>query len=278
MKINIFEYFDFRSLMHDLYKERKAEDSGFSYRYIAKKAGFSSAGFFTKVLQGKSNISVPLIFKFAEVFKLTKAETDYFEQLVLFCQATSESEKRHFFEKMVGMRKAKVKTLDPGQFELFGKWYYVAVREVLDVFLFRGDYKELAKKVYPPIKRSEAKEAIETLEKLGLIKQDPNGYYKRLDAIVSSGDQWQSLVIQKYQSETMELAKEALYSVPKSHRDISTLTLSISEAGLLRMKEKIKECRRELLEIAKADERADRVYQLNLQLFPLSAFCSKEDQ
>jgi uncharacterized protein (TIGR02147 family) len=56
------------------------------------------------------------------------------------------------------------------------------------------------------------------------------------------------------------------------HRDISTLTLSISESSLQRMKEKIRECRRELLEIAKADEHADRVYQLNLQLFPLSAF------
>ena len=66
--------------MRDLYNERKAEDSGFSYRYIAQKAGFSSAGFFTKVLQGRSNISAPLIFKFAEVFKLTKAQTDYFNR------------------------------------------------------------------------------------------------------------------------------------------------------------------------------------------------------
>ena len=75
----------------------------------------------------------------------------------------------------------------------------------------------------------------------------------------------------------MELAREALYSVPKTHRDISTLTLSISEQGLQHIKEKIKDCRRELLEIAKADENADRVYQLNLQLFPLSAFDNGED-
>jgi uncharacterized protein (TIGR02147 family) len=263
--------------MRDLYKERKAEDSHFSYRYIAQKAGFSSAGFFTKILQGTSNISPAFIFRFAEVFKLTKVQTDYFELLVLFNQATLNSEKRHYFEKIVAMRKSRVKTLDPVQFELFNKWYYVAIRELLDVHLFSDDYKELAKKVYPPIKPSEAKEAIATLEKLGLIKRDPNGYFKRLDAIVSSGDEWESLVIQKYQSETMELAREALYSVPKPQRDISTLTLSISEAGLSRMKEKIRECRRELLEIAKADESADRVYQLNLQLFPLSAYKNGKD-
>ena len=135
-------------------------------------------------MQGKSNISTPLIFKFAEIFKLTKAQTDYFESLVLFNQAASDSEKRHYFEKIVALRKSKVKTLDPAQFELFGKWYYVAVREILDVFLFRDDYKELAKKVHPAIKPSEAREAIETLEKLGLVKRDPNGYYKRLDAVV----------------------------------------------------------------------------------------------
>jgi uncharacterized protein (TIGR02147 family) len=277
VKLNLFDYFDYRNLMRDLYKERKAEDAGFSYRSIARRAGFSSAGFFTKILQGKSNISLPLIFKFAEVFKLTKAQTDYFELLVLFAQATSNSEKRHYFEKIVTVRKSKVKTLDPVQFELFDKWYYVAVREILDVYLFSDDYKDLAKKVYPPIKPSEAKEAVETLEKLGLIRRDPNGYYKRLDTIVSSGDEWESLVIQKYQSETIELAREALYAVPKTNRDISTLTLSISESGLQRLKEKIKEYRRELLEIAKADENADRVYQLNLQLFPLSAFKNGKD-
>jgi uncharacterized protein (TIGR02147 family) len=277
LKINFFDYFDYRTLMRDLYRERKGEDTRFSYRHIAQKAGFSSAGFFTKVIQGKSNISLPLIFKFAEVFKLTQAQTNYFELLVLFNQATSNSEKRHYFEKIVALRKSKMKTLDPVQFELFGKWYYVAVRELLDVCLFNDDYKDLAKKVYPPIKPSEAKEAIETLEKLRLIRRDPNGYYKRLDAIVSSGDAWESLVIQKYQSDTIELAREALYAVPKTHRDISTLTLSISESGLQRVKEKIKLCRRELLEIAKADENADRVYQLNLQLFPLSAFNNGKD-
>lgn len=272
MKINIFDYFDFRSLMKDLYQERKASDPGFSYRFIAQKAGFSSAGFFTKVLQGKSNISTQLIFKFAEVFKLTKAQTDYFELLVLFDQSISHAEKRHYFDKMVSIRKSKVKTLDPKLFELFDRWYYVAVREILDVYLFSDDYKDLAKRVHPPLKPSEAKDAIETLEKLGFIKRDPNGYFKRLDTIVSSGDEWNSLIIQKYQAETIDLAKDALYTVPKSHRDISTLTLSISETGLMRIKEKIKEYRRELLEIAKADESADRVYQLNLQLFPLSAF------
>ena len=277
MTINAFDYFDFRSLMRDLYKERKAKDHRFSYRHIAQKAGFSSAGFFTKVLQGKSNISVPLIFRFAETFRLTKAQTDYFELLVHFNQATSDSEKRHYFEKIVATRKSKVKTLDPVQFELFGKWYYVAIREILDVFLFRDDYKSLAKKVYPAIKPSEAKEAVAKLESLGLIKRDPNGYYKRLDTVVSSGDEWESLIIQKYQSETMELAREALYGVPKTHRDISTLTLSVSDASLRRMKETIRECRRELLEIAKADDHADRVYQLNLQLFPLSAFGNGED-
>lgn len=278
MKIIVTDYLDYRKLLHDLYEDRKATRRSFTYRELCKKAGFSSAGFFTKILQGKSNISVRMVFKLAEAFRLTKTETDYFESLVMFNQAASHDEKRRWFEKLVSIKKSKTKTLAPAQFELFDKWYYVAIRELLDVTLVKDDFRELAKKVYPAITPAEARGAIAVLERIGLIAKDPTGYYKRLDTVVSTGDEWESLAIQHYQLQTIELAREALYCVPKGRRDISTLSLSISGPMFARIREKLKEYRRELLDMAKQDDHADRVYQMNLQLFPLSAATPEEDQ
>jgi hypothetical protein len=67
-----------------------------------------------------------------------------------------------------------------------------------------------------------------TLEKLGLVAKNPDGYYEHTDAMISTGDEWKSLAIQNFQIEAADLAKHAIQNIPKLDRDISTLTLSIS--------------------------------------------------
>ena len=56
--MNLFAYSDYRLLLKDMYQERKRREPKFSYRYIALHAGFKSAGFFSQIIQGKSNISM----------------------------------------------------------------------------------------------------------------------------------------------------------------------------------------------------------------------------
>jgi hypothetical protein len=48
------------------------------------------------------------------------------------------------------------------------------------------------------------------------------------------------------------------------------VNVSCDEGGFIRMKESLARCRHELLEIAASCRTVDRVYQLNLQLFPVS--------
>ena len=268
--IDIFDYFNYRKLLKDLYNARKAANPLFSYRLIGSKVGFSSAGFFTKILQGKANISLKIALEFAKLFKLKKHELHYFEMLVQFNQAKSHDEKKYFFEKLISMKQVKGKNLVPEQYELFSRWYYVVIRELIDFHPFYGDYKELASMVVPAIKEAEAKKAIMTLEKLGLIAKNPDGYYEHTDAIISTGDEWKSIAVQNFQTETAELAKHAILNIPKQERDISTLTVSISSKTLESIRERLKKLRRELLELARADGFADRVHQINIHVFPVS--------
>src|SRR5438045_2768917 len=103
--MNIFEYSDYRLLLQDLYLERKTEDGKFSYRYIALQAGFRSAGFFSQILQGKSNISLRIALSLGEVFRLKGLELDYFESMVNFNQAKTTEDKEHFFQRMVSLKR-----------------------------------------------------------------------------------------------------------------------------------------------------------------------------
>ncbi|MBN1758310.1 MAG: TIGR02147 family protein [Chitinispirillaceae bacterium] len=272
--VDPFEYLNYRKLLKDLYEERKAEQSFFSYRYIAQKVGFSSAGFFTNIIQGKRNISPEYIFKFAEVFKLNKTESEYFELLVNFDQAKDHVRKRFYFEKILGHKKSKIKITDAQHYEFYSAWFYTAIRELIDIYPFRGDYEELAKRVSPPIKTSDAKKAVELLEKIGFIrKREEDGVYEQTDTFITTGYEAKSIAINNFLMGMSDLAKEAIDRYPRDKRDISSLTFTVSGEGMSTILERLKSFRREVLEIVREDKsqkRQDRVYHINFHVFPLT--------
>ncbi len=268
--INPYEYLDYRQLLKDLYDYYKARQKGFSYRYIGERVGFTSAGFFTKILNGTANISQKTALSFAQMFRFTRHETRYFEQLVQYNQAKTYEEEKYHFEQLIAMRRTKIQTLTPEQYELFSHWYYVAIREMLDFTPFRGNADDLATKLVPSIKPKEARKAVQALEALGLIKRKPGGAYERTDAVVGTGENWKSMAIRTFQIETAELAADALRRIKPENREMATLTLSVSRSAFENIKERMKAMRKELLGIAQNDKNADCVYQVNLQLFPLT--------
>jgi uncharacterized protein (TIGR02147 family) len=268
--MDIHEYSDYRALLRDLYLARKKKDPKFSYRFIAAKAGFRSAGFFPQILQGKTNVSIRTALSLAAVFKLKAYEVEYFENLVHFNQAKTQADKQHYFQKCIALKKAKLKTLDERQYEFFAKWYYAAVRELLGIIPFQDDYKELAAALVPPISVAEAKEAIRLLEGLNLIRRNPYGIFERLDANITTGDVWQGTAIIGFQLETLELARRSYDLTDKEHRAHSTLTLCISHGEFRWIKGELGAMRKRILEMAKNAPHPDRVYQLNINLFPLS--------
>jgi uncharacterized protein (TIGR02147 family) len=270
--MDIFLYTDFRKYLYDFYEAEKKRNPHFSHRYIAQKVGFSSSGFFSKIIQGKTNISNELALRFADFLKLKKNEADYFGLLVLFNQAKSHADKKRWFEKIVAFSKSKVKIVEVSQYKFFEKWYYVAIRELMAFFAFKGDYKQLAKMMDPPISPSQAKKAIRLLEHLDLIKKDENGVYSLSDVLISTGYDAKTVAINNFQLATLDLAKESIDRFRKEERDISTLTLSFSRELYETIHERLKGFRREILELVKNDPgRVDRVYQVNFQIFPLSS-------
>ncbi len=268
--ISVYDYFDYRKFLRDTYLERKAANPLFSYRYIGGKVGFSSAGFFTKILRGTANISMKNALSFSKLFKMTKQETRYFEVLVQFNQAKTHESKRYFFEQLVSMRQTGGKNLAPHQYELFSAWYFVVVRELINFYPFYGDYKELASLVIPQIKESEARKAVAVLQKLGLITRHPDGCWEQTDTVISTGDSWTSLSVERFQREMADLAGKTLLTIPREQRDFSTCTLSISAKTLESVRERARQFRKEVLELARADQFADRIYHCNIHLFPVS--------
>jgi uncharacterized protein (TIGR02147 family) len=66
-----------------------------------------------------------------------------------------------------------------------------------------------------------------------------------------------------------EFAIQSL-DLPLSERMMSGLTLGLTEHAYERIRKELEDCCRRVVAIATEEDDADRVYRLNLQLFPMS--------
>jgi uncharacterized protein (TIGR02147 family) len=265
----VFEYFDYREFLKDHYEENKQRYPFFSYRYIASKSGLD-ASFYVKVLQKQMHIAERSIAPLARFLKMGKRETEYFTTLVGFCKGKGQEEMRRRFEKLISLREPAARTLEAAQYEYYTKWYHTVVRELLNFFPFEGDFQALGNRLNPPISAVEARKSIELLEHLGLVAKTENGNYALTDRFVTTGESWQSIAIRNFQKEMIERALESIDRFPKHRRETSTLTVSVSCECLAAMKERLREVRKELLEMARLDECPEAVFQINFQIFPLT--------
>lgn len=243
---SLFEYLDYRDYLADHYAFNKQRFPFFSYRYVSAKSGLD-ASFYVKVLQKQMHISEKAIEPLCQFLKFAKKESEYFRTLVRFNRAAQQDRSKRYFEKLIELREPKTHTLDAAKYEYFNKWYYIAIRELLNCYPFSGDYKDLAARLNPPIKIIEAKKAIELLLALSLIKKREDGVYELTDQFVTTGETWNTLAVENFQKEAIRLAGESIARIPKKYRETSTITVSVSWNCFDAMKQRLREVRKELL-------------------------------
>ena len=105
--------------------------------------------------------------------------------------------------------------------------------------------------------------------KIGLLVRDDHGALRQAEALVETPDAPLGDQVVAYHREMMRLASEALERVPRDEREISSVTLCIDGSRMEALKRDLEHFERDLLQRYCADD-ADRVVQVNFQMFPLS--------
>lgn len=272
IKLNIFDFDDYRTYLTEAYNLLKSENTFFSFRYFAGKAGFASGGFLKLVMGGKRNLTHESVEKISKALGLSKVESDYFENLVKFNQAPTSEEKSRYFEKMSSNRGYKsAKPIDKTMLKYYSKWYIPAIREMISMDGFVDDPRSIAHSLMPNISEKEASEALDILFSLGLIEKKNDGKIVQTEKNISSGSAVRSLFLTNFHKEMIEKGKGALDTFEASERDISSLTFATSQEDVQVLKEKIKQFRQELMAFldSKPVEK-NRLFQINFQLFPLT--------
>jgi uncharacterized protein (TIGR02147 family) len=274
---SIFEFLDYRLYLKDYYQDRKAADKGYTFRRMAKQMGFGSSNYLMLVMQGKRNVGKESLEKIAKGLDLGKKEAEYFSYLAFFDQAKTNVEKNYFFALIASFRtKSQVVKLHADKFNYYDQWYNPVLREIVKRRRADADPKEIAQSVSPPILPKEARKSLALLRDLGLLKVEHGRFAQSAD-LIHTDREVQSLAVRNFHKKMSDLAKEAIDNVDPLSREISSLTLRISEKGFEGMKKRLQEFREELLQMVRGDSGDDRVYQLNFQFFPVSKIPLQED-
>jgi uncharacterized protein (TIGR02147 family) len=274
---NIFEYTSYRTYLSEVYRYRKQHER-FSFRQFSKQAGFASPNFLKLVIEGKRNLSGESIEKIARGLKLDADQVEFFRHLVLLNQASTASERQHWAELLFSSRFfRKLNPLKTAVHAYYSNWFVVAVRELVALPSFQEDPEWIASSLSPQISPQEARAAIETLLKLGLLRRTAEGKLVQSEELVTTGDEVKSLSVAQFHREMIQKGSESIERFPAEKRDVSSVTLSVSEQGRLQIKTLIQRFRKDLLEIAARDQSPDEIVQINLQLFPLSGAKGKKE-
>jgi uncharacterized protein (TIGR02147 family) len=269
--IDVFAYLDYRAYLRDYYNDRKAAGRGFSYRSFSRKAGLKSPNYLKLVVDGERNLSADMAERFASACGLKGDELRYFVDLVAFSQAPTLAERNQHYARLTGFQRYRnAHKLDVAHAAYFSAWYMPAVRELAVRTDFRDDPAWIAAQLVPEISRDEAEHALTTLLQLGLLVRESNGDIRQADVLLSTGVETRGLHIAAYHRAMVHRAMEAIDIIPAQDRDISSLTLCLSESGLRAFKERVQRFRKELLELSALEPNPEQVVQINFQLFPLS--------
>jgi uncharacterized protein (TIGR02147 family) len=267
--ISVFNYTDYRAFIKDFYLDRKRTVRRYSYRALCGDAGIKSPGHLMLILSGKANVSTDLAQRLCAAMDLNKRESGFFLGLVEFNQAQSHDEKKDALEKMLSLEKTPVRLVSADQYKYYQTWYHSAIRALVEFVDVKDDYDHLAGMVEPPITPPQARRSVALMLKLGLITRDENGFLRPAEAGVDTGVQGGSTAIVNYGLSTIDLARRAVRDMPAEERKFSWVTVGVSAKGYGAILDKIRKFRADVAEIAAADS-AERVYQVNMQVFPLS--------
>ncbi len=247
--------------LRTIYQKRKWQNPRYSMRAFAKALDINS-GRLSEILSHKRTLTTAMGEKIVGALKLDGSQAKQFKDLI-------RNEKQHR-QSLKSLDRAgaqyHVKTLDIDQFHLISDWQHFAILALMRTCDFRNDMRWMAQRL--GLTLTNVSHAIKRLSRLGLVKQE-NSTWAVTEQTLATPRDIASLAIRKAHKQNLQKAQKALDEVPVEKRDFSSITMAIDIEKLSAAKEYIQEFRRRMASLLET-EQATEVYNLNIQLFPLS--------
>jgi len=237
------------------FRERQASHPGYSQRQFARRLGLPS-GRASELISGKRRITPALAEKLAERLALSPRKRAQFFHAVLaerFALPTTAPANEAYL-------------LAEDTFQVIADWYHFAILSLMQTDDFEAAPPRIAQRL--GIRAAEARQALERLQRVGLIRRQRGRWVRTKQNLTTSWD-ISSPALRHSHRQELQRALAALELVPPEERDVSALTMAIDPRQLPKAKKLIREFQSAMETVLETGRRTE-VYTLNVQLLPIT--------
>jgi len=284
---SVFSYLDYRAYLKDFYNHKKSINPNFSLTVFSEKAGLATRNYLKRVMDGERPLNSELIPKFCLGLGLGPKEKVYFEALVNFNQTKDVESKKHYFNALTQATehvKGSVVEVARDQFEVYGHWHILPIRELVLLKDFEENPNYIVRKMKNKISKKQAQEAIDVLLRIGLLVRDPKTQkLKQANPVIVYDKGVVNMVVREFHKQTLDRTKEAIAEDDFESWDLRSLALAVPQEELKNISGALKDFIHELNmkhslpagennkeDNNKDDKKADAVILLNAQLITIT--------
>lgn len=236
--------------LENVFKERCETNEQYSLRAFAKNINIPPSTL-SEILNRKRPLSKKLGLKIGKALKMSS------DQVNAFIGDVEHS--KDFYQQIA---------LD--SFYLISQWWHYGVLQLIKTTDFNADSVWIANRL--GITTKQVKEALERLERVGILEFDENGNCIDVTNGVTSHlvDSFTNEQLKDFQVRANNKAIDSIKRDPIEFRDNTSMTMAINKKSLVLAKEEIKKFRRKLTKKLEKYAEPDEVYQLTIGLNPLT--------
>lgn len=239
--------------------ERHKKNPAYSLRAFARIIDISPT-LLSQIINGTRSLTKRTAAKIADCLELSKEESNALFSVVNGRRGDQASK----LNGTVGDNACEI--LEVETFRVISDWYHYAILSLIETVGSNTLPEWFAKRL--GISKKRAKDALERLQKLNLIKKSGKSFHRSCRSLTTTKDV-PSQAIRKYHKQNLEKAREALEKYGVDKRYFGAITMAIDADDLPHAKAIIRRCQDELEALFEMRAKKDKVYTCAIQLFPV---------
>ena len=273
VQVSVFDYSNYWEFLQDIMDKKKEENKNFSYHVLGQKLGLKHKSGVAAIIKGeRKNLPKTVIKKLSQYLKFNSREEEYFMALVAFNEAKTIEDKNDYYKKMHNViRPAQRYSMQRSQWKYFKDWYLPVIRELITMDSFDGDIESLSQNLQGNITKDMVRDAVDILLELKLIQKDERGRFTQTNTSLTVDEEIRSRALRHYYLQHFNLMKNVLFEKsPDNKSRITSMTFGCNDDQLIQVKQKVTEFHQMMIDMISKFEGIDKVYQMNLQIYPTS--------
>lgn len=104
----------------------------------------------------------------------------------------------------------------------------------------------------------------------GLLQKTGQHAYRQVEKNLTGSTESMAVAMRSMNRDMAKIAEEAIDRFSVEERNFTGITMGVSDETYGKIVALLRECRNKIVDVVSSDKKMDRVYRLNLQLFPLT--------